>query len=238
MVSTNTLRLISSNSFVPLLQSWMSRSHCDFPGHLQPAADTPELVSLATEGARHEQRVLARLQADTDDVWTIPVAANRAALTRHAMKAGHVVIYHGTLTSDDFLGMADFFVRVESPSTLGSYSYEIWDAKLARNARPEFVLQLCCYADLLAAVQGRYPEQVQLLLNDGIPKAFRTDDYFYYYRHLKAAFLAWMRAFSPDSPPLPEVGGAWDEENFLKQRAGSDPVFVPLCAAGQRARDV
>ena len=30
----------------------------------------------------------------------------------------------------------------------------------------------------------------------------------------------------------------WDEENFLKQRAGSDPVFVPLGAARQRARDV
>ncbi|NOT53604.1 MAG: TM0106 family RecB-like putative nuclease [Deltaproteobacteria bacterium] len=187
--------------------SWMSRSHCDFPGHLQPDPDTPDLVSLAAEGARHEQRVLTQLQADTDDVCSIPATPNRVALTHQAMHAGYAVIYHGALTADDFLGIPDFLVRVEQPSTLGNYSYEVWDAKLARTARPEFVLQLCCYADLLAAVQGRRPEQVTLLLSGGTPTTFRTADYWYYYRHLKAAFLGWMRAFSPNSPPLPEVGG-------------------------------
>jgi uncharacterized protein len=121
------------------------------------------------------------------------------------------VIYHGALAAEAFLGVPDFLVRVETPSSLGNHSYEVWDAKLARNARPEFILQLCCYADLLAAVQGRSPEQVHLLLSDGLPSAFRTDDYFYYYRHLKAAFLAWMQAFSSDSPPLPEVGGDYGQ---------------------------
>ena len=87
------------------------------------------------------------------------------------MQAGHAVIYHGALAADAFLGVTDFLVRVESPSTLGNYSYEVWDAKLARNARPEFILQLCCYADLLTAVQGRYPEQITLLLSDGTPQS-------------------------------------------------------------------
>ncbi len=187
--------------------SWMSRSHHDFPGHLQPDADTPELVSLSSAGERHEQQVLERFHADTHDVREIPVTADHVTLTRTAMQAGHAVIYHGALAADAFLGVTDFLVRVESPSTLGNYSYEVWDAKLARNARPEFILQLCCYADLLATVQGRHPEQITLLLSDGTPRVFRTDDYFYYYHYLKAAFLAWMHAFSPDSPPLPDVGG-------------------------------
>jgi predicted RecB family nuclease len=191
--------------------SWMSRYHHDFPGHLQPDSDPPELASLATAGERHEQRVLARLQAVIHDVWAIPATADRVARTRTAMQAGHAVIYHGALAAEAFLGVPDFLVRVESPSTLGTYSYEVWDAKLARNAQPEFLLQLCCYADFLAAVQGRYPEQVKLLLGDGTPRAFRTDDYFYYYRHLKAAFLAWMKAFSPDTPLLPEVGGDYGQ---------------------------
>ena len=191
--------------------SWMSRFHCDFPGHLQPDADTPELVSLASAGERHEQRVLERFHADTHDVREIPATADRVALTRTAMQAGHAVIYHGALAADAFLGVTDFLVRVESPSTLGNYSYEVWDAKLARNARPEFILQLCCYADLLTTVQGRHPEQITLLLSDGTPRVFRTDDYFYYYHYLKAAFLAWMHAFSSDSPPLPEVGGDYGQ---------------------------
>lgn len=218
--------------------AWMSRSHCDLPGHLQPDADTPELVSLAIEGARHEQRILARFQADTDDVWMIPATADRVSLTRHAMQAGHAVIYHGALTAEAFLGVPDFLVRIESPSTLGNYSYEVWDAKLARNARPEFVLQLCCYADLLTAIQGRCPKQVQLLLSDGLPSMFRTDDYFYYYRHLKAAFLAWMQAFSPDSPPLPEVGGdygQWASEAQHRLRA-IDHLSLVATITGDQVR--
>lgn len=114
--------------------SWMSRYHHDFPGHLQPDADTPALLSLASEGERHEQRVLARFQADTHDVWKIPTTADRVALTQTAMQAGHAVIYHGALAADAFLGVTDFLVRVEIPSTLGKYSYEVWDAKLARHA--------------------------------------------------------------------------------------------------------
>jgi predicted RecB family nuclease len=218
--------------------AWMSRSHCDFPGHLQPDADTPELVSLATEGTRHEQRILARFQADTDDVCLIPATPNRVALTRHAMQAGHAVIYHGALTAEAFLGVPGFLVRVESPSMLGNYSYEVWDAKLARNARPEFVLQLCCYADLLAAVQGRYPEQVHLLLSDGLPSAFRTDDYFYYYRHLKAAFLAWMRAFSCDFPPLPEVGGGYGQwtSEAQKRLLSVDHLSLVATITGDQVR--
>ena len=33
-----------------------------------------------------------------------------------------------------------------------------------------------------------------------------------------------------------EVATAWGDENFIKRLAGSDPVFVPLCEAEQRAR--
>src|SRR5215468_6327420 len=56
--------------------SWMSRFHHDFPGHLQPDADTPELVSLASAGARHEQQILERFHADTPDVREIPATAD------------------------------------------------------------------------------------------------------------------------------------------------------------------
>jgi integrase/recombinase XerD len=42
-----------------------------------------------------------------------------------------------------------------------------------------------------------------------------------------------LQKLSPVDTP-----STWDEENLLKQRAGSDPVFVPLGAARQRTRDV
>jgi hypothetical protein len=98
--------------------SWMSRSHHDFLGRFQPDADTSVLLSLASEGERHEQRALAQFHADPHDVWEIPATADRVALTRTAMEAGHAVIYHGALAAEAFLGVPDFLVRVECPSTL------------------------------------------------------------------------------------------------------------------------
>ena len=80
--------------------AWMSRFHHDFPGHVQPDADPPALLSLAFAGERHEQQVLAQFHADTHDVREIPATADRVTLTRIAMQAGHAVIYHGALAAD------------------------------------------------------------------------------------------------------------------------------------------
>ena len=48
------------------------------------------------------------------------------------MRAGTHIIYQGTLIEGDFLGHADFLRRVETPSALGPFSYELLDTKLAR----------------------------------------------------------------------------------------------------------
>ena len=54
-------------------------------------------------------------------------------------------------------GIADFLVRVDDP-TPGACAYEPVDAKLARTeAKPGHVLQLCFYADALAAATGAVP---------------------------------------------------------------------------------
>ena len=123
------------------------------------------------------------------------------------MRAGHEVIFHGLLAGADWLGEADFLIRVEAPSRLGDYAYEPWETKLARTLRPEFVVQLCAYADLLEAVQGWCPEQLHCVTGDGRAHTFRTADYVYYYRALKSAFVAFLDGFDPDSPPLPNLLG-------------------------------
>ena len=51
-------------------------------------------------------------------------------------------------------GYADFLMRVPGKSRLGAYLYEPIDTKLAQKEKPKHVLQLCMYADLLAAEQG------------------------------------------------------------------------------------
>ena len=63
-----------------------------------------------------------------------------------------------------------------------AWSYEPWDAKLARSARPEHVLQIALYGDLLAAVQGSAAPPGLLDARHGEPAApyaiesFRLDE--------------------------------------------------------------
>lgn len=42
--------------------------------------------------------------------------------------------------------------RVERPSALGPFSYEVADAKLKRRPYPKHILQLVLYSDLLAEI--------------------------------------------------------------------------------------
>ena len=72
-----------------------------------------------------------------------------------AMRAGAEVIYQAALADGDWRGFADFLERVPMPCpAFGDYSYEVLDTKLARHAKPGYLVQLCLYSDLLARVQG------------------------------------------------------------------------------------
>jgi predicted RecB family nuclease len=107
-----------------------------------------------------------------------------------------------------------FLVRVDGPSALGAWSYEPWDTKLARHPKPYFLVQLCCYAEMLERVQGVRPRALQVVLGGAelIPTPFRTEDFFYYYRAVKETFLDQQRTFHPEQrPEIPSLAdlGRW-----------------------------
>ena len=180
----------------------MSR-HVDYPERAQP--DQARGRDLGGEGRRTRARCL-QPAAGEGRVSVVPQGGDRGTDSGgHA--AGYPIIYQGELAHGVFTGVVDLLVRVDGPSVLGSYHYEVWDSKLARVAKPAFLLQLCCYADLLEALQERRPAQVWLLLGDGKSTSFCTADYFYYYRVLKFTFLTAMDRFDPAVPPEPDLGG-------------------------------
>ena len=90
--------------------------------------------------------------------------SRRRRATDAAMRAGAEVIYQATFARDGWRGRADFLVRVDEPSDLGDWSYEPHDTKLARSAKPAAVLQLAWYAEEIAAIQGRLPERLHVVL--------------------------------------------------------------------------
>lgn len=157
---------------------------------------------IQRKGMEHENRFLTGLRLKHKDLVEIP-RDNAFALTLAAMKEGRSMIYQGCLEANDFLGYPDFLARVEGRSALGDWHYEPWDTKLAKSARPSFIVQLCAYAEMLESVQGIRPETFQFVLGDGLEARFRTNDFYWCYLRLKKAFLAFQATFDPTQPPEP-----------------------------------
>src|SRR2546423_4624354 len=104
------------------------------------------------------------------------------------MTEGVDVIYQGTFFDGRWRCHPDFLLRVDRPSKLGAYSYEVADAKLARKAKAAAVLQCCVYAEQVAVAQGVEPEHITLILGDGTEEELRLKDYAAYYRSVKRQF--------------------------------------------------
>lgn len=168
----------------------------------RPIFDDPHREILGRRGVEHEQAVLARLEARGKSILRVPtikeegfVAGEARRLTEEAIRAGQYdFIYQAYLADGDWQGFADFLERRQDGS------YEPVDAKLARSARPEHVLQLCFYAEQIERIQGRLPAEVHAELGSGERESFRTADYMAYYRRVRSRFLEALRDAAPTYP--------------------------------------
>ena len=169
-----------------------------------PYYDDPVREVLQARGQAHEQAFLQRLRDDGKQVVELPEHGAGVAATLAAMRDGAEVIAQATLDDDRWRGRADFLLRVDAAganangasdpgdSALGNYHYEIADTKLAQETKAGTLLQLCLYADLLAGMQGRWPERVMVVTPGGYdtPEAYRVDHYRAYYERVKARLAA------------------------------------------------
>ena len=146
--------------------SWMDRYHLEFPGQLVPDEDSSEQKLVQETGARHEKRFLESLKEAGRDIVEIDRRSKDAEVdTRAAMAAGHGVIYQGCLSFTPFRGFTDFLMRVD-PGPDNRPRYEVWDTKLARKAKPYYLVQLCCYAEMLEHAQGWRPHTLRVVLGN------------------------------------------------------------------------
>src|SRR6202165_5701498 len=161
----------------------------------RPARDDPMLDMLSRGGLEHEGRYLARFRATGRKIVEFPFPDGTFANlekahadTVAAMQDGADIIYQGTFFDGRWRCHPDFLIRVDRPSKLGDYSYEVADAKLARKAKAAAVLQCCVYSEQLAVIQGVDPEHLTLILGDGTEEELRLKDYGAYYRSVKRQF--------------------------------------------------
>ncbi|HTF41563.1 MAG TPA: TM0106 family RecB-like putative nuclease [Propionibacteriaceae bacterium] len=216
------------------------RTSLDFPFAPDEADAERELV--AGQGAQHEAAVLAVLRARLGDCEEIPSGDQSVDQTFAAMRGGRRLIYQGHLTAGEWHGYPDFLVRTDSPSQLGAWAYWPVDSKLARSAKPYFLIQLSAYAEFLQHVQGLRPRQLGFVFGNRLEQAFDTERYFFFYRYLKEAFDRFQETFDPDAMPDPalESGyGGWTNaaRRILVER--DDPRLVARITISQikRLRD-
>ena len=173
-----------------------------------PSDEDEQSKLIRRKGEEHEAAYLARLVRDVPGVVEIRrsgrgIDAYREAeaQTLAAMRAGAPVIYQATLFDGTFLGHADFLRRVDRPSDLGPWSYEVLDTKLALSSKPYFLIQLCNYSEHLARLQGVVPRHGYIILGNNEEQSFLIHDYEAYYRHLKNEFLAFVEHASERRAP-------------------------------------
>jgi predicted RecB family nuclease len=151
-------------------------------------------VELLRElGERHEAAYFNQLASKpgcrvvsipTDVEWTESVGR-----TKEAIRDGADVIYQATFQEGNWGGRADFLVRVDKPSSLASFSYEVVETKLAKSAKVRAILQLCFYSELLGNIQGLQPESMHVVLGGSVDReTFQVSGYIAYFRKVKRDF--------------------------------------------------
>ena len=202
--------------------SWMDRFRIEHPDKA-PEKDPVDalMTSLAQKGYEHEENLEAEFKAQGLNVVRIDGKSSdiQHANTLTAMHKGVDVISQARLELPPFMGYADFLVKVtnevgpgspsKNKSSLGNWHYEVWDAKLASKLKPSFVIQLCCYAQMLESIQGCLPEFITVALGNGENERLRTSDYFYYYQTLKSSFLNVHDNYSVNNQPDPADSKNW-----------------------------
>jgi len=194
--------------------SWMNRYVLDNPENVPDKDPEDEFMGvLQNKGYEHEDLLEAQF---VEQGLTVLKVEGRDYKEQHdktisAMRDGVAVIVQARLELDLFGGFADFLVRVEGKSNLGDYHYEVWDTKLSRSVKTPHVIQLCCYAEMLQAAQGRLPTFVTVSLGSGENEVFRTHDCLNYYKSLKTSFLEEQAAFNSKEMPDPAESSSWGD---------------------------
>lgn len=184
---------------------------------------------LRRKGDDHEAAYLASLKEQGKRIAEIPKDASpaeRFRMTREAMRKGADVVFQAALLGDNWGGYADFLVKIASPSSLGEYSYEPVDTKLARHARAKHLIQLGVYSSLLTILQERLPAQAHVVLGDNSTASFPVNDFISYVHHAMQRLQNFVASPPSDSYPEPcshctschwkdTCAAKWNEDDHL-----------------------
>ena len=164
-------------------------------GRSAPAWNSPDAQILQERGIAHEEAYVEHLKSTGLAVVNFRAFGNDdnlVAETLIAMQAGVDVIVQAAFGDKDWFGRVDVLRKINKPSVLGDWSYEVYDCKLAHETKAATILQLSLYSHLVGMAQGLLPEAMYV-----VPpgetfelERYRTLDYAAYYRYVKSRLEA------------------------------------------------
>ena len=173
----------------------------------EPSWDNPHAKVLQQRGLEHERDYVESLRVAGLVIVDLSAEPEATAIeaTWAAMGSGAPAIVQASLSSGEWRGRADVLMRIERPSKLGDWSYEVVDCKLGRETKAETVLQLCLYSELISELQGMDPERFHVIRpNVGYePESYRLSSFAAYYRSVKEALRKAVADGSEETYPEP-----------------------------------
>ncbi len=208
----------------------------------RPDVENEQAQLIFRKGLEHERAYLEHLRIDGKTVLEIPDPRGdydgAARATADAIRAGEAdVIYQGVFAHEHWRGVADFLLR--RPDGV----YEALDTKLARSAKPAYILQLLFYNEQLARIQGPADRRIDVLLGNGEQATFDPREFAAYYRRVRSRLEQFV-ADPPPTEPYPVqhcdvcdfkavCDSWWDEVDHLTRVAGVYRTQIErLAAAG------
>jgi len=139
--------------------------------------EDPLQQHIAALGDRHEERLLAGFQsaanvavlAHVEPPYTVATLEAAGDVTFNAFQAEPDVVYQPAFFDGEFFGYADFVERADD-------GWVVCDAKLARQAKPQALLQLGAYAEQIRKQGLPLSSTVSLLLGSGERADFQVAD--------------------------------------------------------------
>jgi predicted RecB family nuclease len=179
---------------------------------IRPPFDGDPVLDLVNrKGREHEARHLQSLRAQGLSIVDLSNRANKTAgesaateqETVRALREGADVVYQGVFFDGLWRGRPDFLIKVAGESSLGGWSYEVADTKLAREVKAGAIVQLVLYSLRLSELQGVAPLEMRVITGDSGSRRFRLADYAAYVRVVRDRLVASLADGDPLASSYP-----------------------------------
>lgn len=200
----------------------------------RPMYRDPLLVILQERGQQFEANYLQQLKdsgLSVEDDFNSETDSGFSR-TMRAMVKGVDIIYQATLKHGVWNGRADFLKKVDTPSKLGNWSYEVIDSKLAKETRAGTLLQLCLYSQIVGDIQGVQPDLMHVITPDehsGL-QSYRVDAFMAYFRLTQKQLLELVKKGTPNVETYPHPTAHCDIclwwQNCNERRRNDDHLSI------------